>query len=156
MVDVSGKPESEREAVAEGRIRLRPQTLALVVEGRLPKGDVLACARIAGIMAAKETSRLVPMCHPIALSEVVVDIEPDGDDALRIRSRVRTVGRTGVEMEALTAVCVAGLTIYDMCKAVDRDMQIEAVALVAKMGGRSGPWQRTCGDASGGGNVDAG
>lgn len=143
MVDVGDKAETAREAVAEGRVRMRAETRTLILEGRVPKGDVLACARIAGIMAAKETSRLVPLCHPLPLSGVAIELEAEGDDALRVRARVRTVGRTGVEMEALTAVCVACLTVYDMCKAVDRGMSIESVALVEKQGGRSGGWRRT-------------
>lgn len=154
MVDVSDKPETTREALAEGRVRMRPETRALIIEGRVPKGDVLACARIAGIMAAKETSRLLPLCHPLPLSEVVMALEPDGDDALRVRARVRTVGRTGVEMEALTAVCVACLTVYDMCKAVDRGMCIESVSLVEKQGGRSGVWRRTSPSEDVEGHVD--
>lgn len=142
MVDVSGKPDTVREAVAEGRVRMQASTRAAILQGDVPKGDVLACARLAGIMAAKETPRLIPLCHPLALSEVAVDISPEGDDALCLRVRVRTVGKTGVEMEALTAVCVASLTVYDMCKAVDRTMRIEEVALVEKRGGRSGDWAR--------------
>jgi cyclic pyranopterin phosphate synthase len=142
MVDVSGKDDTVREAVAEGRVRMRPQTRVRILEGGIAKGDVLACARVAGIMAAKETSRLIPLCHPLALSEVAIQFEPEGEDAVRVEARVRTVGKTGVEMEALTAVCVASLTIYDMCKAVDRAMRIEAVSLREKRGGRSGEWRR--------------
>lgn len=141
MVDVSAKPDTVREAVAEGRLRMQPATRVRILDGQLPKGDVLACARIAGVMAAKETSRLIPLCHPLPLSEVAVDIEPEGDDRLRVQARVRTVGKTGVEMEAMTAVCVASLTVYDMCKAIDRGMRIEGVVLLSKSGGRSGNWR---------------
>ncbi len=142
MVDVSEKAETVREAIAEGCVRMAPATLSRIVNGEVPKGDVLACARIAGIMAAKETSRLIPLCHSLPLSEAVVDLWADGESALRIRARVRMVGRTGVEMEALTAVCVAALTVYDMCKAVDRGMCIEQVVLMEKRGGRSEVWMR--------------
>jgi cyclic pyranopterin phosphate synthase len=142
MVDVGGKAETAREAVAEGELRMLPSTLQAIMEGSVPKGDVIACARLAGIMAAKETSRLIPLCHNIALSEVAVDIAPRGDSVLGIEARARTVGRTGVEMEALTAVSVAALTVYDMCKAVDRAMEIGGVRLLAKRGGRSGNWKR--------------
>lgn len=145
MVDVSSKGETVREAVAEGRVTMRPSTLRRIVEGGMPKGDVFACARIAGIMAAKETSRLIPLCHALPLSAVEVEITPDGDDALAIRCRARTVGRTGVEMEALTGVTLAALTVYDMCKAVDRDMEIGPIRLVEKRGGRSGTYRRSGG-----------
>lgn len=156
MVDVSGKQETVREALAEGRVRMHPQTRALILAGRIPKGDVLACARIAGIMAAKETSRLVPMCHPLPISEVAVEVEPDDDDGLRVRARVRTVGRTGVEMEALTAVSVAALTVYDMCKSVERGMVIETVRLLEKQGGGSGTWRRDVTEREEKGHVDGG
>lgn len=155
MVDVGGKPETVREAVAEAIVRMRPETLALVCGGQMPKGDVLACARIAGIMAAKETSRLIPLCHPLPLSEVAIDIAPHDADALRVQARVGTVGRTGVEMEALTAVTVASLSIYDMCKAVDRGMRIESVCLLEKRGGRSGDWRAASGDVAPEAHVDA-
>jgi cyclic pyranopterin monophosphate synthase len=143
MVDVGDKPVSTREAVAEGRIRMQPATLALIEEGGHKKGDVLAAARIAGIMAAKKTAELIPLCHPIALSAVEVELEPDRQEsAVRCRVTARTSGQTGVEMEALTAVQIALLTIYDMCKAVDRGMTITDVGLLSKSGGRSGEWTR--------------
>jgi cyclic pyranopterin monophosphate synthase len=140
MVDVSAKAETQREAVAEGRVLMEPATLALIQTGGVPKGDVIAVARIAGIMAAKQTSTLIPMCHPIAITGVTVDLTPEGGAALRITATVKTTGKTGVEMEALTAVTVAALTVYDMCKAVDRGMRIEAVRLLEKRGGKSGEW----------------
>lgn len=146
MVDVSAKAETAREAVAEGYVVMRPETLALVQEGGLPKGDVIAVARVAGIMGAKQTSALVPLCHPLPITGVTLDLVPAGDDRLRITARVKTTGKTGVEMEALTAVAVAALTIYDMCKAVDRGMRIEGVRLLEKRGGKSGEWVAT-GDA---------
>jgi cyclic pyranopterin phosphate synthase len=142
MVDVSAKAATERVAVAEGHIVMSPQTLAMVVSGNAKKGDVLGTARIAGIMAAKRTADLIPLCHPLALSKVVVDIEPD--EALpgcRVRATVAVTGPTGVEMEALTAVSVACLTIYDMVKAVQRDCQIGGIRLVEKSGGRSGQYR---------------
>lgn len=143
MVDVSEKAVTAREAVAEGWIRMQPATLALIVEGGHKKGDVLAAARIAGIMAAKKTAELIPLCHPIALSAVDVALEPDTQQAtLRCRATVRTSGQTGVEMEALTAVQIALLTVYDMCKAADRGMTITDVCLLSKSGGRSGDWTR--------------
>ncbi|MBR0672761.1 cyclic pyranopterin monophosphate synthase MoaC [Neoroseomonas soli] len=138
MVDVSGKEETARTATARGRIVMAPATLALIREGRAGKGDVLGVARIAGIMAAKKTSDLIPLCHPLMLSKVTVDLEPEGDDAVAIEATVKLSGRTGVEMEALTAVTVAALTVYDMVKAVDRAMRIEDVRLVHKAGGKSG------------------
>ena len=139
MVDVSAKPESVRVAEAAGRVCMRPETLALIQEGGIAKGDVLAVARLAGVMAAKRTAELIPLCHPIALSDVDVRITPlEADACVEIRATARSVGRTGVEMEALTAVAVAALTVYDMCKAADRAMRIEAVRLVRKSGGRSG------------------
>ncbi len=141
MVDVSGKEITAREAVAEGHVRMRPETLALIQEGGLPKGDVLAVARVAGIQGAKRTSELVPMCHPLPISGVAIELTPAGEDQLRIVATVRTEGRTGVEMEALTAVSVAALTVYDMCKAVDRGMRIEGVRLLEKRGGKSGEWR---------------
>ncbi len=138
MVDVSDKPPTRREAVARGRVSMRPETLALIESGGMPKGDVLATARIAGIMAAKRTSELIPLCHPLSLAAVAVELHATADNAgVEIEARVRTTGPTGVEMEALTAVSVAGLTLYDMCKAVDRTMHIEAVRVVAKSGGRT-------------------
>jgi cyclic pyranopterin phosphate synthase len=139
MVDVTAKPETDRVAVAEGYVAMRAETLALIRAGDMKKGDVLGAARIAGIMAAKRTPELIPLCHPLALTGVEVEIV--ADDALpglRVRATARVKGATGVEMEALTAVCVACLTIYDMAKAADREMRIEAVRLVEKRGGKSG------------------
>jgi len=141
MVDVSDKPETAREAVAEGYVRLAPETLALAVSGQGRKGDVRAVAEIAGVMAAKRTSDLIPLCHPLDISKAEVAVDVDGD-RLKVTARVRTTGRTGVEMEALTAVSVACLTLYDMLKAADRGMVIEDVRLLAKSGGRSGDWVR--------------
>jgi cyclic pyranopterin monophosphate synthase len=141
MVDVGDKPETARRAEAVGTLRCAPETLARVREGTTPKGSVIATAELAGVMAAKRTADLIPLCHPLALSQVVVDIAID--DALpgfAIRAEVRTTGRTGVEMEALTAVSVAALTLFDMLKAVDRAMFIEGVQVTAKSGGRSGEW----------------
>jgi cyclic pyranopterin phosphate synthase len=139
MVDVGDKPETDRVAEAAGRVSLRPETLALIQSRGVPKGDVIAVAELAGVMAAKRTGELIPLCHPIALTDVKVTITPDEAAAcLEIRATVRTRGRTGVEMEALTAVAVAALTVYDMCKAADRAMRIEAIRLVRKSGGRSG------------------
>jgi cyclic pyranopterin phosphate synthase len=137
MVDVSAKAESVREATAKGRVVMQPETVALIGAGQAAKGDVLAAARLAGIMAAKRTSDLIPLCHPLALSSVAVDLSVT-TDTVEIAATVRTTGRTGVEMEALTAVSVAALTIYDMVKAVDRGMRIEAVRVVRKSGGKSG------------------
>ena len=140
MVDVSAKDETSRIATARGRIVMQPATLALIREGRAGKGDVLGVARIAGIMAAKKTSELIPLCHPLMLSKVTVDLEPEGEDSVAIEATVKVTGRTGVEMEALTAVTVAALTVYDMVKAVDRSMRIEDVRLVHKAGGKSGEY----------------
>ncbi|WP_346798466.1 cyclic pyranopterin monophosphate synthase MoaC [Halomonas sp. Bachu 37] len=143
MVDVGDKPESHREAVASGRINMQPATLALLAEGGLPKGDVLATARIAGIQAAKRTHELIPLCHSLALSKVSVDFTLDSSrSCVEVKATCRLHGRTGVEMEALTAVSVACLTLYDMCKAVDKDMRIEAIQLDKKQGGKSGDYQR--------------
>ena len=139
MVDVSAKAVTAREAVAEGFVRMAPETLALALSGDAKKGDVRATAEIAGIMAAKKTSDLIPLCHPLALSKVEVRVAP-GDGGLSVTARVRTTGQTGVEMEALTAVSVACLTVYDMLKAAEKGMVIEAVRLVAKSGGASGDW----------------
>ena len=141
MVDVSDKAVTTREAVAEGRVRMSAATLALALSGDVRKGDVRATAELAGIMAAKRTSELIPLCHPLALSKVEVRVEP-ADDGLRVTARVKTSGQTGVEMEALTAVAVACLTVYDMLKAADKAMTIEAVRLVSKSGGKSGDWVR--------------
>jgi cyclic pyranopterin phosphate synthase len=140
MVDVSDKADTSRVALAEGFVRMLPATLALIQEGGIAKGDVIAVARVAGIMATKKTSDLIPMCHPLPVTGVTVDLEPAGADRLRISARVKTTGKTGVEMEALTAVSVAALTVYDMCKAVDRGMRIEGVHLLEKSGGKSGDW----------------
>ncbi len=139
MVDVSDKAETVREATARGRVAMLPESLALIGSGTAAKGDVLAAARLAGIMAAKRTAELIPLCHPLPLSAVVVELTLDeAAAAVEITATCRTTGRTGVEMEALTAVSVAALTIYDMMKAVDRGMRIEAVRVVAKSGGKSG------------------
>jgi cyclic pyranopterin phosphate synthase len=139
MVDVGYKPDTERVAVAKGEVRMRPETLRLVIEGGAPKGDVLAVARVAGIMAAKRVPELIPLCHTLLLSQVVVEFEIDeGDSKIAISATVRTRGKTGVEMEALTAVSVAALTIYDMLKAVEKTMQIGNIRLVRKSGGKSG------------------
>nr|WP_274603807.1 cyclic pyranopterin monophosphate synthase MoaC [Pseudomonas sp. CFBP 13727] len=138
MVDVTDKAMSSREAVAQARIRMLPQTLQMIVEGEHPKGDVFAVARIAGIQAAKKTSDLIPLCHPLMLTSVKVELAADGADAVLITARCKLAGQTGVEMEALTAASVAALTIYDMCKAVDRGMVIEQVRLLEKQGGKSG------------------
>ena len=141
MVDVSAKLVTHREAVAEGHVRMQPATLAQITAGTMPKGDVLAVARLAGIMAAKRTHELVPLCHPLPITSVQVDLTPERS-GVHIRSRVNVDGKTGVEMEALTAVSVAALTLYDMCKAIDRGMTIDGVALIEKRGGRSGVWVR--------------
>jgi cyclic pyranopterin phosphate synthase len=139
MVDVSDKPASAREAVAEGFVRMSAETLALALSGEGRKGDVRAVAEIAGVMAAKKTSELIPMCHPLALSKVEVRVEP-AEGGLAVTARVKTTGPTGVEMEALTAVSVACLTLYDMLKAAEKGMVIEAMRLVSKTGGKSGDW----------------
>jgi cyclic pyranopterin phosphate synthase len=142
MVDVSDKPATERLAVAEGQVVMSEATLGLIVSGNAKKGDVLGTARIAGIMAAKRTSELIPLCHPLALSKVTVDIEPDASlPGCRVRASVKVTGPTGVEMEALTAVSVACLTIYDMIKAVERGVRIEGIHLVEKLGGKSGHYR---------------
>jgi cyclic pyranopterin monophosphate synthase len=142
MVDVSAKPASERVAVAEGRVVMSKATLALIVSGNAKKGDVLGTARIAGIMAAKRTSELIPLCHPLALSKVELDIAPDAKlPGCIVRATVKVTGPTGVEMEALTAVSVACLTIYDMVKAVEKGMRIEGIRLLEKTGGKSGTYR---------------
>jgi cyclic pyranopterin monophosphate synthase len=139
MVDVGAKPDTERMAVAGGEVVLKPQTVELIRQGLMKKGDVLAVAKIAGIMGAKKTSELIPLCHPIALTQVDVDLRlDDGLPGVMITATARTVGKTGVEMEALTAVSVAALTVYDMVKAVERTAKIQNVHLVEKHGGRSG------------------
>src|SRR3954470_20816790 len=146
MVDVSAKPATERVAVAEGHVLMSKATLALIVYGNAKKGDVLGTARIAGIMAAKRTADLIPLCHPLALSKVTVDIAPDAKlPGCRVRASVKVTGPTGVEMEALTAVSVACLTIYDMIKAVERGVRIEGIHLVEKKGGKSGHYLVTNG-----------
>jgi len=143
MVDVGDKPATRRRAIAEGLIRMRPETLALIESGQHAKGDVLGVARIAAIMGAKRTAELVPLCHPLALTRVDVELEGQPDlPGVRCRATVETCGPTGVEMEALCAVQVGLLTIYDMCKAVDRGMIIDGVGLSEKSGGRSGHWRR--------------
>lgn len=140
MVDVGDKPATSRLAVARGAVRMAPTTLALVREGRAAKGDVLGVARLAGIMAAKRTADLIPLCHPLALTRVEVDLEPQ-EGRVAIEARVAVTGQTGVEMEALTAVSVAALTVYDMLKAVDRGMAIEEIRVVLKDGGKSGRFE---------------
>ena len=142
MVDVSAKPATERLAVAEGRVVMSEATLALIVSGNAKKGDVLGTARVAGIMAAKRTSELIPLCHPLALSKVTLDIAPDKNlPGCIVRAQVKVTGPTGVEMEALTAVSVACLTIYDMIKAVERGVRIEGIRLIEKKGGKSGHYR---------------
>ena len=141
MVDVSAKAETERVAVARGRVVMAPETLARIQAGEFGKGDVLGVARLAGIMAAKRTSDLIPLCHPLMLTKVTVDLTPAPPDTVEIEALAKLTGRTGVEMEALTAVSVAALTVYDMCKAVDRGMRIEDIRLVHKSGGKSGVYE---------------
>jgi cyclic pyranopterin monophosphate synthase len=142
MVDVSGKPVSEREAVAEGSVVMQPATLAVVRKGDAKKGDVLGAARLAGIMAAKRAHELIPLCHPLSISQVEVEVTRNAKlPGIRVRARVKVAGQTGVEMEALTAVAVACLTVYDMVKAVDRGMRIEGIRLIEKSGGRSGHYR---------------
>ena len=149
MVDVSAKPDTERIAVAEGFIAMHQETLDLIVEGKAAKGDVLACARVAGVMAAKQTSSLIPMCHPLNITKAKVDCTPvgqgereDGRVGIHITVTCGVTGKTGIEMEALTGASVACLTVYDMCKAVDRGMEIMDVRLLKKDGGKSGLWER--------------
>ena len=149
MVDVSAKPDTERIAVAEGFIAMHQETLDLIVEGKVAKGDVLACARVAGVMAAKQTSSLIPMCHPLNITKAKVDCEPvqagqreDGRVGIHITTTCGVTGKTGIEMEALTAASIACLTVYDMCKAVDRGMEIMDVRLLKKDGGKTGLWLR--------------
>ena len=153
MVDVGGKDETERVARAEASVLMAPATLALIVDEAAPKGDVIATARLAGIMAAKRTHELIPLCHQLNLTRVVVEIEADEAlPGLRITTEARLRGRTGVEMEALVAASVASLTVYDMCKAVDRGMEVTGVHLLEKSGGRSGHWRRS----QAGGEAEAG
>ncbi len=149
MVDVSAKPDTERIAVAEGFISMEPATLELIVEGKAAKGDVLACARVAGIMGAKQTSSLIPMCHPLNITKAKVDCTPvfagervDGRVGIHVTATCGVTGKTGIEMEALTAASIACLTVYDMCKAVDRGMEIMDVRLLKKDGGKTGLWLR--------------
>lgn len=143
MVDVSAKADTERVAVARGKVFMAPQTLALITQGKVPKGDVLAVARVAGIMAAKNTAQLIPMCHPLMLTGSKVEFQIlEEEKAIEIQATVKTTGKTGVEMEALAAVNVAALTIYDMCKAVDKGMVIGDIRLVSKTGGKSGDYYR--------------
>ncbi len=144
MVDVAAKPATNRLARAEGRVVMMPSTLAAIVAGNMKKGDVLGCARIAGIMAAKRTHELIPLCHPLALSHVAITLEPDQTlPGIRVAATVSVAAKTGVEMEALTAVSVACLTIYDMAKALERGMHIEGIRLLEKSGGASGDWTST-------------
>jgi len=143
MVDVSAKGDTERFARAAGAIRMRPQTLVAIRDNQLAKGDVLTVAKVAGIMAAKRTAELIPLCHPLPLTDVQVTLTLDDVlPGVRVEAEARTIGRTGVEMEAITAVCVTLVTIYDMAKAVDRDMVISDILLLEKSGGRSGAWRR--------------
>jgi cyclic pyranopterin phosphate synthase len=141
MVDVAGKAVTHRRAVAEAFVSMRPSTLAMIAEGSIPKGDVLAVARVAGIMAAKRTSDLIPMCHPLPITHASVDFSAE-EDGIRVTASAETEAKTGVEMEALTAASVAALTLYDMAKAVDRGMTISDVRLLSKEGGKSGTWTR--------------
>jgi cyclic pyranopterin monophosphate synthase len=143
MVDVSAKPTTARRAIATARIRMQPETLATIQSGNAPKGDVIGTARIAGIMAAKQTANLIPLCHPLPIRKVAVEITPDPElPGFQIEAEVKTNAETGVEMEALTAVAIAALTLYDMAKALEKSMQIEAIQLVEKSGGKSGDWSR--------------
>ena len=143
MVDVSGKEETVREAVAEGRVAMLPETLKLILDRKVSKGDVFGVARVAGIMAAKKTSGLIPLCHPLGIASADISFEPEKKaSCVKILARVKTTGKTGVEMEALTAVAAAGLTIYDMCKAADRAMTISGIRLMKKTGGKSGTFVR--------------
>ncbi len=149
MVDVSDKDATSRVAVAEGRVRMQRATLEAILAGDARKGDVIGTARIAGIMAAKRTSELIPLCHPVQLSKIAIDIAPDEAlPGLEVRAEARCLGPTGVEMEALTAVAVACLTVYDMAKAIDRGMSVEGVRLVEKRGGKSGEWRAKDDDAA--------
>jgi cyclic pyranopterin phosphate synthase len=143
MVDVTGKPLTLREAVARGSVYMKPETLRLIQDKKVPKGDVLCVSRVAGVMAAKKTSELIPMCHPLGITSIDIDLNINGaGNTIDIEARVKITGRTGVEMEAMTAVSVAALTIYDMCKAVDKEMVISEIMLVEKSGGKSGLFRR--------------
>jgi cyclic pyranopterin phosphate synthase len=155
MVDVSAKPSTARRAVAEAFVAVGPETLSLVIDGRSPKGDVMSTAELAGVMGGKKTSELIPLCHPLALTDLLVTVTPDRvAGGLRIRAEAATFGPTGVEMEALTAASVAALTVYDMVKGVERGVEIRAVHLVSKSGGQSGEWRRP-GEAAGPGTPGA-
>ncbi|MEM7073172.1 MAG: cyclic pyranopterin monophosphate synthase MoaC [Pseudomonadota bacterium] len=145
MVNVTQKADTLRTATAQGFVAMQEKTLAAIEARKTKKGDVLGIARLAGIMAAKQTGQLIPLCHPLMLSAVEVTIEPDGHDRLMIVATCRLVGKTGVEMEALTAVSIAALTIYDMCKSIDRSIEIHSISLVEKHGGASGSWQKVTG-----------
>jgi cyclic pyranopterin phosphate synthase len=142
MVDVGGKPETDRSATARARVLMRPETLRMILQGTAKKGDVFGVARLAGIMGAKRTADLIPLCHPLPITAVTVDLAAEGEDAVAITATVKTTGRTGVEMEALTAASVAALTVYDMCKAVDRGMRVEGLRVVEKSGGKSGHFEQ--------------
>ena len=153
MVDVSDKPVTARRAVAEAQVAVSPETMSLVIDGGGPKGDVLGVAELAGVMGAKHTSELIPLCHPLSLTDIVVAITPDrAAGVLRIRAEAATTGQTGVEMEAMTAASVAALTVYDMVKGVERGVEIRSVRLVSKTGGKSGTWDRRA-DAPGDGQA---
>ena len=142
MVDVGQKPDTEREAAARGVVSMQPSTLKALQEGKLPKGDVLATAQVAGIMAAKRTPQLIPLCHPLLIGNIAIEFDLAGDDSIEITARAKSTGKTGVEMEALVAVSVTALTIYDMCKSVDKTMTITEIYLESKRGGKSGIYQR--------------
>jgi cyclic pyranopterin phosphate synthase len=143
MVDVSAKPVTDRRAVAEALVAVSPETLSLVIDGRAEKGDVLTVAELAGVMGAKRTAELIPLCHPLPLTDLLVQVTPDrASSALRVRAEVATTAQTGVEMEALTAASVAALTVYDMVKGVERGVEIRSIHLVSKTGGRTGEWRR--------------
>lgn len=146
MVDVGDKPITARMAIAQAEISMQPETLAMICQGTMPKGDVFACARIAGIMAAKRTFELIPMCHPLPIESVSVDFEIEKPGRVRVKAMLQCSWKTGIEMEALTAASVAALTVYDMCKAVDRGMEIKNICLVEKAGGKSGHYVRDIGD----------
>jgi len=153
MVDVSAKPITARRAVAEASVTVSPETMSLVIDGGGAKGDVLSVAELAGVMGAKRTSELIPLCHPLSLTDIAVSITPDRSaGALRIRAEAATTGQTGVEMEAMTAASVAALTVYDMVKGVERGVEIRAVRLISKTGGKSGTWVRPAGGSEEGGS----
>lgn len=143
MVDISNKSTTRRIATAEATLKMAPSTLTMIMDGEMPKGDVFAVSRVAGIQAAKRTSDLIPLCHPLALTNVSIEFESQNDDELNVRASASVNGPTGVEMEALTAVTVAALTVYDMCKAVQKDIAIKDVRLLSKSGGKSGDWKVT-------------